>query len=70
MDVLAGWKAMLGDDWDRTYAASNALYVARQNNILNNDGQNNNFVTGNNNTTNSGTENFGGPTGGQGAGAA
>jgi hypothetical protein len=34
MGVLAGWKAMLGDDWDRTYAASNALFVARQNNIL------------------------------------
>jgi len=32
--VLEGWKQMLGPDWDRTYAVSNALYVARQNNIL------------------------------------
>ena len=32
--VLEGWKQMLGPDWDRTYAVSNALWVARQNNIL------------------------------------
>ena len=25
---------MLGDDWDKTYAASNTIYVARQNNVL------------------------------------
>jgi len=25
---------MLGADWDKTYAASNTIYVARQNNIL------------------------------------
>ena len=29
-----GWKKMLGDDWDKTYAASNTIYVARQNNVL------------------------------------
>ena len=29
-----GWKQMLGDDWDKTYAASNTIYVARQNNVL------------------------------------
>jgi hypothetical protein len=34
MDVLAGWKALLGKDWERTYAASNSIYVTRQNNIL------------------------------------
>ncbi len=34
MDVLAGWKAMIGKDWDKTYAASNTIYVARQNNVL------------------------------------
>jgi hypothetical protein len=34
MDVLAGWKKMLGNDWDRTYAVSNSIYVTRQNNIL------------------------------------
>ncbi|HEY9731964.1 MAG TPA: hypothetical protein V6C89_08630 [Drouetiella sp.] len=32
--VLEGWKAMLGKDWDNTYALSNSIYVARQNNIL------------------------------------
>src|SRR5207248_9579429 len=25
---------MLGSDWEKTYAASNTIYVARQNNIL------------------------------------
>jgi hypothetical protein len=34
MDVISGWKQMLGDDWDKTYAASNTIYVARQNNVL------------------------------------
>jgi hypothetical protein len=34
MTVLAGWKTMLGPDWDKAYAASNTIYVARQNNIL------------------------------------
>ncbi|MGH7210379.1 MAG: hypothetical protein ACREF1_02825 [Acetobacteraceae bacterium] len=34
MRVVAGWKKMLGDDWDKTYAASNTIYVTRQNNVL------------------------------------
>jgi hypothetical protein len=34
MRVVEEWKAMLGDDWSRTYAVSNSLYVTRQNNIL------------------------------------
>src|ERR1700712_2746938 len=34
MEVVAGWKAMLGTDWDKTYAASNTIYVTRQNNVL------------------------------------
>ena len=34
MTVLADWKTQLGADWDKTYAASNTIYVARQNNIL------------------------------------
>jgi hypothetical protein len=34
MTILAGWKTMLGADWDKTYAASNTIYVARQNNVL------------------------------------
>ncbi len=32
--VLDKWKQMLGKDWDNTYALSNSIYVARQNNIL------------------------------------
>jgi len=32
--VLEKWKQMLGKDWDNTYALSNSIYVARQNNIL------------------------------------
>jgi hypothetical protein len=32
--VLEKWKQMLGKDWDNTYAISNSIYVARQNNIL------------------------------------
>jgi hypothetical protein len=34
MDVLAGWKQMIGTGWPETYAASNTIYVTRQNNIL------------------------------------
>lgn len=34
MSVLDDWRASLGEDWERTYAVSNSLYVARQNNIL------------------------------------
>jgi hypothetical protein len=34
MGVIADWKQMLGSDWDKTYAASNTIYVARQNNVL------------------------------------
>jgi hypothetical protein len=34
MTVLADWKTMLGSAWDDTYAASNTIYVARQNNVL------------------------------------
>jgi hypothetical protein len=34
MGVIAGWKEMLGPDWGKTYAASNTIYVARQNNVL------------------------------------
>ena len=34
MDVISDWKKMLGTDWDKTYAASNTIYVARQNNVL------------------------------------
>src|SRR5215471_7927844 len=34
MGVIAGWKKLLGSDWDKAYAASNTIYVARQNNIL------------------------------------
>ena len=34
MGVIAQWKKLLGSDWDKTYAASNTIYVTRQNNIL------------------------------------
>jgi hypothetical protein len=34
MTVLADWKKTLGADWEKTYAASNTIYVARQNNVL------------------------------------
>lgn len=34
MGVLADWKKMLGPDWDKVYAASNTIYVARQNNVI------------------------------------
>lgn len=33
-DVLTKWKSMIGKDWDTTYALTNTIYVARQNNIL------------------------------------
>ena len=32
--MIADWKKLLGNDWDKTYAASNTIYVARQNNML------------------------------------
>jgi hypothetical protein len=34
MGVIADWKKLLGGEWDKTYAASNTIYVARQNNVL------------------------------------
>jgi hypothetical protein len=34
MRVVESWKEQLGRDWERTYAVSNTLYIARQNNIL------------------------------------
>ncbi len=34
MGVLGEWKKQLGGDWDKVYAASNTIYVARQNNVL------------------------------------
>ncbi|CAN5848646.1 hypothetical protein BH11PSE3_BH11PSE3_27770 [soil metagenome] len=34
MGVMAQWKASLGADFDKTYAASNTIYVTRQNNVL------------------------------------
>jgi hypothetical protein len=34
MGVMDEWSAMLGPDLAKTYAASNTIYVARQNNIL------------------------------------
>jgi hypothetical protein len=34
MKVVEEWKNRLGTDWERTYAVSNTLYIARQNNIL------------------------------------
>jgi hypothetical protein len=34
MEVVKGWKGMLGADWRKTYGVSNTLYVARQNNVL------------------------------------
>jgi hypothetical protein len=34
MEVVANWKSQIGPDWDKAYAASNTIYVARQNNIL------------------------------------
>lgn len=34
VDVLTGWKKMLGTDWAKVHAMSNTIYVTRQNNIL------------------------------------
>jgi hypothetical protein len=34
MGVMDEWSAMLGPDMAKTYAASNTIYVARQNNVL------------------------------------
>ena len=34
MGVVDSWKKMLGSQWDQTYAASNSIYVTRQNNVL------------------------------------
>jgi len=34
MGVIADWKKQLGPDWGKVYAASNTIYVARQNNVL------------------------------------
>ena len=34
MSIMDKWKNTLGKDWEKTYAASNTIYVARQNNIL------------------------------------
>ncbi|MGE3807432.1 MAG: hypothetical protein AB7K24_22435 [Gemmataceae bacterium] len=34
MKVLDGWKKMVGKDWDNLLAATNTIYVTRQNNIL------------------------------------
>lgn len=34
MKVVEGWRNKLGSAWEQTYAVSNTLYVARQNNIL------------------------------------
>src|SRR6202034_4118570 len=32
--ALGGWKETLVEDWNKTCAASNTIYVARQNNVL------------------------------------
>ncbi len=34
MDIMVQWKALLGGDFGKTYAASNTIYVARQNNVI------------------------------------
>src|SRR5262249_15614690 len=34
MKVVEDWKKLLGKEWEHTYAVSNSLYIARQNNIL------------------------------------
>jgi hypothetical protein len=34
MTVVADWKKLLSSDWDKTYAATNTSYAARQNNVL------------------------------------
>jgi len=33
-NILEKWKQILGKEWENTYALSNSIYVARQNNIL------------------------------------
>jgi hypothetical protein len=32
--VIAEWKQLIGDAWDKTYGVTNSLYVTRTNNIL------------------------------------
>ena len=34
MKVMADWKALIGKDWNKTFGATNTLYVTRANNIL------------------------------------
>ena len=34
MKVVGDWKALLGSNWNKTYGASNTIYVARQNNVI------------------------------------
>ncbi|MGO9108266.1 MAG: hypothetical protein ACLP9L_03440 [Thermoguttaceae bacterium] len=34
MKVMADWKTLIGKDWNKTYGATNTLYVTRTNNIL------------------------------------
>ena len=34
MKVISSWKKLLGHDWDKTYAMTNTIYVARQNNMI------------------------------------
>jgi hypothetical protein len=34
MGVLDEWQKLVGADWNKTYAASNTIYVTRQNNVL------------------------------------
>ncbi len=34
MRVMADWKKLIGNDWNKTYGATNSLYVTRVNNIL------------------------------------
>lgn len=34
MKVMAGWKELLGADFEKAYGVSNSIYVARQNNVL------------------------------------
>src|SRR5260370_16716957 len=34
MEVIGGWKQMLGADWDKTYASSNTIYFPLHNHVL------------------------------------
>jgi len=34
MAVIAEWKKLLGKEWENTYAATNSMFVTRQNNLL------------------------------------